>query len=101
MSLNETLTDNIIRKLEELSKNYEKITKAKIVIKQRNTAACDHAFCEIELHLPNFTILSKSLAKNFDIAVDKTIRKLKIELLKKGIPKWTSKTRERFYESGV
>jgi len=101
MSFNEHLTDNVIRKLEELCEKYEIIRKAKILIKHKNTDASDYALCKIELHLPESRILAETLAENFDIAVEKTIRKLKIKLPNTGLSKSTSKNQSKFRESAI
>lgn len=99
MPFNETLTDNVIRKLEEISDKYEMVTKANILIKYRNSAAGEGAFCEIELHLPNSRILAGTPANNLELAIMQTIQKLKKELLKKISTQSTSKTHARLSKS--
>lgn len=87
MSFSESLTYIATRKLEELSNKYKRVTKAKVLFKNRNSAVCEGAICKIELHLQNSTILADTQSTNLEMAVIKTIRKLKNELLKKNLSK--------------
>lgn len=102
MPFNESLTDNIIRKLEELSENYEIITKAEILIQRKNTTEFNGAYCKIKLYHHYSWILSETRTENLNTAIEKTIGKLKIELLKielQSISKSAYKIKKRLFES--
>lgn len=101
MPFSESVTDSVIRKLEELSDKHEMVRKARVLIKYRNSAAGEGAFYEIELHLSDSMIHAGTLAKNFEIAVMETIWKLKKELLKKSFSESTFEIQNRFSEPAL
>ena len=83
MQTSETMEAFAIKKLNKLAKHYDWVIKANVSYKLENDPRRKGRICEIELSAPGPRLFARSVADNFEVATDQTIRDLEIQLKKR------------------
>ncbi|HEY4616981.1 MAG TPA: HPF/RaiA family ribosome-associated protein [Flavobacterium sp.] len=80
---NGTADDLVFEKLENLSKHFNWLIRAKVIFKEEKSSNGKGKICEIILSLPGPQIFASSNEQSFEIAVAETIKDLEIQLNKR------------------
>lgn len=80
---NGTADDLVFDKLENLSKHFNWLIRAKVIFKEEKSSNGKGKICEIILSLPGPQIFASSNEQTFEIAVAETIKDLEIQLNKR------------------
>lgn len=80
---NGTADDLVFEKLENLSKHFNWLIRAKVIFKEEKSSNGKGKICEIILSLPGPQIFASSNEQTFEIAVAETIKDLEIQLNKR------------------
>ena len=83
MQTSETMEAFAIKKLNKLAKHYDWVIKAVVSYKLENDPRRKGRICEIELSAPGPRLFARSVADNFEVATDQTIRDLETQLKKR------------------
>jgi putative sigma-54 modulation protein len=76
------LVSSIEQKVSKLGRFLSRLSEARIVLKFENCLLTKERTAEIKIHVPNGIIFIKESSKTFDIALDKALVALKVQLLK-------------------
>lgn len=83
MQTSETMEAFAIKKLNKLAKRYDWLISANVNYKIENDPRKKGRICEIELSAPGPRLFARSIAENFELATDETIRDLEKQLKKR------------------
>lgn len=83
MQTSDTMETFAIKKLNKLAKHFDWIIKADVSYKLENDPRNKGRICEIQLSAPGPRLFAKSVADNFELATDQTIKDLVIQLKKR------------------
>jgi len=83
MQTSETMEAFAIKKLNKLAKRYDWIIKADVSYKLENDPRNKGRICEIQLSAPGPRLFARSIAENFELATDQTIKDLEVQLKKR------------------
>lgn len=83
MQTSETMEAFAVKKLSKLAKHYDWVIKADVSYKLENDPRKKGRICEIQLSAPGPRLFAKSVAENFEVATDQTIRDLEVQLKKR------------------
>ncbi len=83
MATNETISEYVTGKLQNLGQKFGWIIKADVQFKHENDPKGKGKICKIELSLPGPRIFATSNEKNYELAVKETIKDLVVQLKKR------------------
>jgi len=83
MQTSDNMETFAIKKLNKLAKHFDWIIKADVSYKLENDPRKKGRICEIQLSAPGPRLFAKSVADNFELATDQTIKDLGIQLKKR------------------
>ena len=83
MAMNEIISEYVTEKLLKLGHKFGWIIKADVHFKNENDPKGKGKICKIELSLPGPRVFATSNEKNYELAVNNTIRDLQIQLKKR------------------
>jgi ribosomal subunit interface protein len=80
---NGTADDLVFDKLENLSKHFKWLIRAKVIFKEEKSSNGKGKICEVILSCPGPQIFASSNEQTFEIAVAETVKDLEIQLNKR------------------
>jgi ribosomal subunit interface protein len=80
---NATADNLVFEKLENLSKHYNWLIRAKVIFKEEKKSDGKGKICDVILSCPGPQIFASSNESTFEIAVAETIRDLEVQLRKR------------------
>jgi putative sigma-54 modulation protein len=80
---NGTADDFVFDKLENLSKHFKWLIRAKVIFKEEKSSNGKGKICEVILSCPGPQIFASSNEQTFEIAVAETVKDLEIQLNKR------------------
>jgi putative sigma-54 modulation protein len=82
LSVDAKLVSSIEQKVSKLDQFFSRISEVRVILKFDNTVLTKERIAEIKIHVPNGVIFIKESSKTFDLAFDKALVALKVQLLR-------------------